>query len=126
MSEDYTKDGEQSDGEGWVIRWSGVEAFVFAEDSNSLSIYDLAWNVLENTLVIAHERDMIKGILKSYVCKTSKEIPRIKNTRYVPVRCNRGYLCTHKLLFSTIKNQLNRHNKCWSLSFRTTKIWLIY
>jgi hypothetical protein len=39
-----------------------VEAFVFAKDSNSLSIYDLAWNTLENTLVIAHERDMIKGI----------------------------------------------------------------
>jgi hypothetical protein len=56
-----------------------VEAFVFAEDSNSLSICDLAGNALENTLVIAHERDMIKGILLSYVCKTSKEIPRIKN-----------------------------------------------
>jgi hypothetical protein len=34
-------------------RWSGVEAFVFAEDTNSLSIYDLARNALENTLVIA-------------------------------------------------------------------------
>jgi hypothetical protein len=56
-----------------------VEAFVFTEDSNSLSIYDLTWNTLENTLVIAHERDMIKGILMSYVCKASKEIPRIKN-----------------------------------------------
>jgi hypothetical protein len=56
-----------------------VEAFVFAEDSNSLSIYDLAWNTLENTLVIAHERDMIKGISMSYVCKTSIKIPRIKN-----------------------------------------------
>jgi hypothetical protein len=30
MSEDYTKVGEL---------WSGVEAFVFAEDSNSLSIH---------------------------------------------------------------------------------------
>jgi hypothetical protein len=56
-----------------------VEAFVFAEDSNSLSIYDLARNALENTLVIAHERDMIKGISISYVCKTSIKIPRIKN-----------------------------------------------
>ena len=34
---------------------------------------------LKNTLVIADERDMIKGILMSYVSKTSKEIPRIKN-----------------------------------------------
>jgi hypothetical protein len=56
-----------------------VEAFVFAEDSNSLSIYDLVGNLLENTLVIAYKRDMIKGILMSYMCKTSKEIPRIKN-----------------------------------------------
>jgi hypothetical protein len=56
-----------------------VEAFVFAEDSFSLSIYYLVLNVLDTTLVIAHERDMIKGILMSYVCKTSKKIPRIKN-----------------------------------------------
>ena len=69
----------RSDDEGWVIWWSGVEAFVFAEDSNSLSIYDLVWDTLENTLVIAYKRDMIKGILMSYVCKPSKEIPRIKN-----------------------------------------------
>jgi hypothetical protein len=31
---------------------------------------------LKNTLVIAYERDMIKGI---YVCKSTKEVPRIKN-----------------------------------------------
>jgi hypothetical protein len=61
------------------MEWSGVEAFVFAEDSNSLSIYDLARIVLENTLVIAHEREVIKGISMSYVCKTSIKIPRIKN-----------------------------------------------
>jgi hypothetical protein len=41
--------------------------------------YDLVWNILENTLVIAYKRDTIKGILMSYMCKTSKEIPRIKN-----------------------------------------------
>jgi hypothetical protein len=41
--------------------------------------YDLVWSLLENILVIAHERDIIKGILMSYMCKTSKEIPRIKN-----------------------------------------------
>jgi hypothetical protein len=62
-----------------LMEWSGVVVFVFAEDSNSLSIYDLVRNTLENTLVIAYKRDMIKGILMSYVCKTSKEIPRIKN-----------------------------------------------
>ena len=79
MSEDYTKVGELLGATAKDELWSGVEAFVFAEDSNSLSIYDLAWNALKNTLVIAHERDMIKGIIMSYVCKTSKEIPRIKN-----------------------------------------------
>jgi hypothetical protein len=41
--------------------------------------YDLVWNSLENTLVMAYKGDMIKGIIMSYVCKTSKEIPRIKN-----------------------------------------------
>jgi hypothetical protein len=40
----------------------------------------MTWfEILKNTLVIAYEGDMIKGILKSYVCKTSKEVPRIKN-----------------------------------------------
>jgi hypothetical protein len=56
-----------------------VEAFVFAEDFVSLSIYDLDGNPLENTLVIVYKRDMIKGIFMNYVCKTSKEIPKIKN-----------------------------------------------
>jgi hypothetical protein len=32
------------------IEWSG--SLVFAENSISLSIYDLAWKSLENTLVI--------------------------------------------------------------------------
>jgi hypothetical protein len=43
MSEDYTKDGEWcgATAKDESFRWSGVEAFVFAEDSNSLSIYDL-------------------------------------------------------------------------------------
>jgi hypothetical protein len=43
-----------------LMEWSG--SLVFAEVFFSLSIYDLAWNALETTLVIAHERDMIKGI----------------------------------------------------------------
>jgi hypothetical protein len=42
-----------------MMEWSG--SLVFAEDSISLSIYDLARNTLENTLVIAYEREMIKG-----------------------------------------------------------------
>jgi hypothetical protein len=42
-----------------TMEWSG--SLVFAEDFISLSIYDIAWNILENTLVIANERDMIKG-----------------------------------------------------------------
>ena len=80
VSEDYTKlesGVERRRRMNNSMEWSG--SLVFAEDSNSLSIYDLAWNVLQNTLVIAHERDMIKGIIMSYVGKTSKEIPRIKN-----------------------------------------------
>jgi hypothetical protein len=46
--------------------------------------YDLFGNSLENILVIAYKRDMIKGILMSQVCKTSKEIPRIKNIELMP------------------------------------------
>jgi hypothetical protein len=39
---------------------------------------------LKNTLVIAYERDMIKGIQMSYVCKSTKEVPRIKNIELMP------------------------------------------
>jgi hypothetical protein len=39
MSEEYTKDGEMLGAMTKDESWSGVEAFVFAEDSNSLSIY---------------------------------------------------------------------------------------
>jgi hypothetical protein len=34
---------------------------------------------LKIILVITHEREMIKGIEMSYVCKISIKIPRIKN-----------------------------------------------
>jgi hypothetical protein len=34
---------------------------------------------LKTTLVITYERDMIKGVEMSYVCKISIKIPRIKN-----------------------------------------------
>jgi hypothetical protein len=37
MSEDYTKDEEMLGVSAKDELWSGVEAFVFAEDSNSLS-----------------------------------------------------------------------------------------
>jgi hypothetical protein len=39
MSEDYTTDGELLGVMPKDELWSGVEAFVFAEDSISLSIY---------------------------------------------------------------------------------------
>jgi hypothetical protein len=39
---------------------------------------------LKDTLVIAYERDMIKGIQMSYVCKLAKEIARIKNIELMP------------------------------------------
>jgi hypothetical protein len=67
----------RNDGKGWVMEWkplSSPKTPIPFQDT-----YDLVWISLENTLVIAHERDMIKGIMMSYVCKTSKEIPRIKN-----------------------------------------------
>jgi hypothetical protein len=63
MSEDYTNvesGAERRRRMNNSMEWSG--RLVFAEDSNSLSIYDLACNALETSLVIAHERDMIKGI----------------------------------------------------------------
>jgi hypothetical protein len=41
-------------------------------------------NRLESTLVIAYERDMIKGIQMSYVCNLAKEVPRIKNIELMP------------------------------------------
>jgi hypothetical protein len=39
MSEDYTKVGERLEATTKDELWSEVEAFVFAEDSNSLSIH---------------------------------------------------------------------------------------
>jgi hypothetical protein len=67
----------RSDGEGWVTEWKPLSSPKIPISFQYT--YDLVWNILEDTLVIAHERDMIKSIFMSYVCKTSKEIPRIKN-----------------------------------------------
>jgi hypothetical protein len=39
MSEDYTKAGELLGATAKNELWSGVEAFIFAEDYNSLSIH---------------------------------------------------------------------------------------
>jgi hypothetical protein len=65
-------------------RWRmscGVEAFVFAEGSISLSLYlwlglKYTWKHISHSI---YKRDMIKGIWMSYVCKSTKEVPRIKN-----------------------------------------------
>jgi hypothetical protein len=79
MSEDYTKDGELLGATAKDKLRSGSLClcrrlqFPFNIPMTWFEIH------LKNTLVIAHERDMIKGTLMSYVCKTSKEIPRIKN-----------------------------------------------
>jgi hypothetical protein len=82
MSEDYTKVGELLGVTAKDEWFDGVEWKPVSSPKTPIPFqytYDLVWNILENTLVIAYERDMIKGTLMSYVCKTSKEIPRIKN-----------------------------------------------
>jgi hypothetical protein len=79
MSEDYTNVGELLGATVKDELWSGSLCirrrlqFPFNIPMTWFEIH------LKNTLVIAYERDMIKGIWMSYVCKTSKEIPRIKN-----------------------------------------------
>jgi hypothetical protein len=79
MSEDYTKDGESLGATTKDELWSGSLLYSPKTPIPFQYTYDLVWNSLENALVIAYERDTIKGIFMSYVCKTSKEIPRIKN-----------------------------------------------
>jgi hypothetical protein len=79
MSEDYTKDGELLGATAKDELRSGSLClrrrlqFPFNKPMTWFEIH------LKSTLVIAYERDMIKGILMSDMCKTSKEIPRIKN-----------------------------------------------
>jgi hypothetical protein len=81
MSEDYTKNGELfgATAKDELMEWSGSLClrrrlqFPFNMPTTWFEIH------LKSTLVITHERDLIKGIFMSYVCKTSKEIPRIKN-----------------------------------------------
>jgi hypothetical protein len=79
MSEDYTKDGELLGATAKDELRSGrlcLHRRLQFPFNIPMTLFEIH---LKNTLVIAHERDMIKGILMSYVCKTSKEIPRIKN-----------------------------------------------
>ena len=72
----------RSDGEGWVTEWKPLSSpktpipFQYT--------YDLVWNRLESTLVIAYKRDTMKGIQMSYVCNLAKEIARIKNIELMP------------------------------------------
>jgi hypothetical protein len=70
MSEDYTKDGvlfSPKDGEllGVMAKDEFSEWKPLSSPKTPIPFqytYDLVWNRLENTLVIAYERDMIKGI----------------------------------------------------------------
>ena len=74
MSEDYTKDGEMLGATAKDELRSGSLClrrrlqFPFNTPMNWFEID------LKNTLVIACERDMIKGIQMSYECKLAKEI----------------------------------------------------
>jgi hypothetical protein len=51
----------RSDGEGEIIRWSGVEAL--SSPKTLFPFQSMTWHEkhLETTLVIANEREMIKG-----------------------------------------------------------------
>jgi hypothetical protein len=81
MSEDYTKVGERRGATAMDEYFDGVEWKPLSSPKTPFPFQSMTWfeNALENILVIAHKRDMIKGISMSYVCKTSIEIPRIKN-----------------------------------------------
>jgi hypothetical protein len=67
-------------------QFDGVEWKPLSSPKTRIPFQSMTWFDIyfENTLVIAYKRDMIKGILMSYVCKTSKEIPRIKNIQLMP------------------------------------------
>jgi hypothetical protein len=80
MSEDYTKLESGAERRRRMnIQWSGVEALSSPKTPFPLSIYELAWNTLEIHISHSKERDMIKCIYLSYLCKISIKIPRIKN-----------------------------------------------
>jgi hypothetical protein len=51
------------------LEWNG--SLVFAKDSISLSIYDLAYKYTSKHISRSHERDMIKGIQMIYVRNVS-------------------------------------------------------
>jgi hypothetical protein len=93
MSEDYTKAEVLLLGAHAFSPKNGELFGVMAKDelrSGSLCLRrrlqfpfntPMTW---KNTLVIAYERDMIKGIQMSYVCNLAKEIARIKNIELMP------------------------------------------
>jgi hypothetical protein len=64
-----------------MSNFDGVEWKPLSSPKTPIPFQSMTWFEihLKNKLVIAYKRDMIKGILMSYVCKISKEIPRIKN-----------------------------------------------
>ena len=92
MSEDYTKDGVLLLDAHAFSPKNGELLGVTAKDelrSGSLCLRrrlqfpfntPMTWFEidLKDTLVIAYERDMIKGIQMSYVCNVSIKVPRIK------------------------------------------------
>jgi hypothetical protein len=98
MSEDYTKDEVFLLGAHAFSPKNGEMLGVTAKDvlrSGSLCLRrrpqfpfntPMTWFEidLKNTLVIAYERDMIKGIQMSYVCNLAKEVARIKNIELMP------------------------------------------
>jgi hypothetical protein len=59
-----------------------VEAFIFVEPFQYT--YDLVWNRLENTLVIAYEEIWSKVHKWAMCAILTKEVPRIKNIELMP------------------------------------------
>ena len=84
MSEDYTKDGELLGATAKDELRSGslcLRRRLQFPFNTPMTWFEID---LKNILVIVYERDMIKGIFMSSVCKLAKEIPRIKNIELMP------------------------------------------
>jgi hypothetical protein len=80
MSEDYTKlesGVERRRRMNNTMEWSG--SLVFAEDSISLWIYDLAWNALEKHISHSKWKRWSKVCKWAMCAKESIKVPRIKN-----------------------------------------------
>jgi hypothetical protein len=64
-------------GEGWVNRWSGVEAFVFVEDSNSLSIHlwlglKFTWKYISHSIWKRHDQRYINKLCMQDIKRNSE------------------------------------------------------